>query len=101
MIASNDGLPIIIQEGVHHPYELFVSTGSSNNVPDFRLTVYPNPTDGLVNIQSENLKGLQIEVSDQFGKTLFKKNLNDKDDEIDLRDYSGAVYFLKSFTPIH
>ncbi len=71
------------------------------NANNFSLNVYPNPTNGLVNV---NIKVVEestysIRLVDSFGKIVFdaKENLSsgELNYKIDLSNYSNGIYHLQ------
>ncbi|NNJ55005.1 MAG: T9SS type A sorting domain-containing protein, partial [Bacteroidia bacterium] len=60
------------------------------------LTVYPNPTQGKVNIRLENnTANFDVTVVDMTGKVFAEYNDVDENTAIDLTDLSTGFYFLK------
>jgi hypothetical protein len=60
------------------------------------LTVFPNPTSGLVTIKNDSNTVDSIVVSDILGKTVQNKTINGKTVEINLSNLSSGVYYLKA-----
>lgn len=56
------------------------------------IDVYPNPTTGLVKIQT--LVNEQISVYDSSGKLIFSEVVNADSFEIDLSDFDNGMYFI-------
>jgi len=63
---------------------------STNKFKRNEIKIYPNPTDGIVNIKSENLK--KIKVFTLNGKII--KEYNPKN-QIDLSEISKGIYIIK------
>ena len=61
------------------------------------LEIYPNPTDALLNIESDFRKGT-FQVHDVAGKLLINAEIPDSHFEIDLRNYVPGIYFLTLFS---
>ncbi len=86
------------------PYNFF-STGSGigfapedgavNDVAsDITLTIYPNPTEGIVNLYT-NLTDYDVEVYDLMGRRVFHKvSLNSPNSLIDLSSLSSGAYYV-------
>lgn len=55
--------------------------------------IYPNPTNGLIHLKSNNTIGT-LKLVDFSGKTLFEKTVNESSTMIDLTTLSPGVYFL-------
>ncbi len=58
------------------------------------VTIFPNPSDGLVNI-SGIIPGTALTVTDLQGKVLIEKIADSENTEFDLTDYQSGVYFIK------
>lgn len=61
------------------------------------FTVYPNPTNGIVSIASENLSG-DITLTDLFGKTLQLVKVSGVTTKIDFSNLSNGVYMINNGT---
>jgi hypothetical protein len=65
------------------------------------VSVYPNPTNGIVNIKinNPNAKDVTIEITDIMGKTInkFTKDCDNAlcEETIDLSNLDNGIYFLK------
>ena len=62
------------------------------------VVVYPNPTNGMVQIQHSEFLIQNVEVYDAYGKMLNVVNVNDNSATIDLSDYASGTYFVKIVT---
>lgn len=66
---------------------------------DLSLSVYPNPTNGVLNISSKsNMKS--IHLYDIQGRLLQTKILSANHEVLDLTTQSAGVYFVKIFTEV-
>jgi hypothetical protein len=61
------------------------------------IVIYPNPTSGIITIQSEEVI-LKVEVSDILGKTVLQQSFDSKNPELDLQALSSGQYLLKVAT---
>lgn len=62
-----------------------------------KISIYPNPTNGVFTIESENMQSIEItSISGEIIKTI-KQNKSNKVD-VDLKAYSAGVYFVKITT---
>lgn len=59
------------------------------------FNVYPNPTNGVLNIDSENLSG-EITLTDLFGKTLQTVKVTGVTTTIDFSNLSNGVYMINN-----
>lgn len=58
------------------------------------LLVYPNPSNNVINIRSENAIISSIEVYDISGKLIKSQNYKSKEALIDISNFSNGIYFL-------
>jgi len=74
---------------------------NSNNISNLEssISVFPNPTTGIVNIIAENTKIEKISVFDISGKVL-ENNNNFAGTTLDLSWLNNGVYFIKIQTPL-
>ena len=68
------------------------------------LNVFPNPTSGIfkVTIEGESLTFLEnykIEIYNYFGQIIHQQELKNQESEIDLRNFSDGIYFVKCISP--
>lgn len=71
----------------------FVDVGVSEYTDVFHFSIYPNPTNGILNIKDEEnlLQNATIQIKDYFGQHIFSSPFNS---QIDLRNLSTGMYFL-------
>ena len=68
------------------------NTFVKNNI----FSIYPNPTEGVINISASYEKIALIELYDLRGRLLLKKNnLNDFIQNVDISKYQSGAYILK------
>ena len=60
------------------------------------LEVYPNPTNEILSINSENLIGKHLTLIDINGKVVFTFKVTGKLTNLNLSNYSKGIYTLKS-----
>lgn len=68
--------------------------GNNENVVDESLTIFPNPTNGILNIHSKTSIS-SAELFDVNGRKIVSYNPNSSDFVIDLELYTSGVYLLK------
>jgi len=66
-------------------------SGIESNTNQF-FSVYPNPSDGVVYVESDQLK--HIEITDNTGRILIKQKINDSKTRINLSEYASGIYLL-------
>ncbi len=74
----------------------FTSEGGEFSAVDSEITlnVYPNPTDGMVNL-STNIEQYDVEVYDMTGRRVHHRaNVNSLNASVDLRHLSSGTYFV-------
>jgi Leucine-rich repeat (LRR) protein len=59
------------------------------------LSIFPNPSDDIINIDIENIHGATIEIYNVSGRLIFSKALNSKFEKIDISGLSEGMYFIK------
>ncbi|MBN2891579.1 MAG: T9SS type A sorting domain-containing protein [Bacteroidales bacterium] len=57
------------------------------------VSVFPNPTTGLVNVQ--NAKGYKLQVTDISGRILQTVNATSETTTVDLSQYANGMYFIQ------
>lgn len=60
------------------------------------LSVYPNVSTGIFNLEQEALKELQITVFDSQGKVIAQQKMNEYSSVIDLTQQTNGIYFYKA-----
>lgn len=75
--------------------------GKNEDLKYKKLTIYPNPTNGNLNVNffETESKNVTISLEDVTGKLLFQQNISiDKgysNNQFDLQNYLNGVYILK------
>ena len=59
------------------------------------VSIYPNPTNGLVTIETKNAASGTIEIMDLSGKIIFTETIKSSVSEINMSAYATGVYFVK------
>ena len=72
--------------------------GINDYTLDNSVTVYPNPTSGVVQIKNEEWRMKNVEVYDVYGKLLNVMSVNDHTANLDLSGYAKGTYFVKVTT---
>ena len=78
-----------------------MSGGRITHNNSFEIEVYPNPTDGLVNISFDKIieQDVNIRLVDAFGKEVYRKQFNVGFEtsviDFDISNYTKGVYFLQ------
>ena len=84
------------------PSSIIHFTTLTDGIDDYTLdntvTVYPNPTSGVVQIKNEEWGMENVEVYDVFGKLLNVMSVNDHTATLDLGGYAKGTYFVRVTT---
>ncbi|MCX6310133.1 MAG: T9SS type A sorting domain-containing protein, partial [Bacteroidetes bacterium] len=65
------------------------------------ISVFPNPTENIISLQSKNIEGNNsiLSIMDISGRILLEKNVETPNGElnnnIDLRSFSSGIYFVQ------
>ena len=73
-------------------------SGINDYTLDNSVIVYPNPTNGMVQIQNTEFLIQNVEVYDTYGKMLNVVNVNGNTAAIDLTGYAAGTYFVRVMT---
>lgn len=73
-------------------YSNFVGIDKQTNS---MFKIYPNPSNGLINIESKNITGSIISIYDSQGKLVMQKNITKELDRIDLSSFEKGLYFIQ------
>lgn len=60
-------------------------------------SVYPNPSNDVVNVSLDKGQLLKIELFSMTGKLIFKKELNSKTYSLNIGDYPSGAYLVRVF----
>jgi len=85
-----------VAQGVQQPYEISVVTGINEVSMNISMSVFPNPTIGLLTLQisGNNFEKLYYNLIDLHGKLIEKKLLRSSQTELNLNGYPSGTYFL-------
>ncbi len=75
-----------------------MALSSSNKDDDHNLMIYPNPTDGLLYIQSNNNELKTIELYSACGELMFSENTNNNYATLDISKFVSGIYALRICT---
>jgi hypothetical protein len=73
------------------PYTI---TGVVGNYSNGKLTVFPNPTSGLLSIDAPGIKEGDLSIQNALGEIILRSKFN-AHKELDLHSLPKAIYFLK------
>lgn len=72
--------------------------GINNYTLDNAVTVFPNPTTGIIQIKNAEWRMENVEVYDAYGKLLNVMSVNDHTATLNLNDYAKGTYFVRVTT---
>ena len=85
-------------QGVQQPYEFFFPAGI-NETKDINLsmTVFPNPTQAIVNLKIENqsVEGVSFQLLDPVGRTIITQTINEALTVIPMDGLASGAYILE------
>jgi len=87
-------------QGVQQPFEISAVLGVDDLLGiNLSLVAYPNPTTDFLNLTIANLnyKNLSYQLFDINGRLLAQKKLENNNNEITMKQFPSALYFLKIF----
>ena len=94
--TTNTGSDGTVSEGVQQAYEIF-TLNVEDHILKPSMTVYPNPTEDIVNLSIETLNGdsLSYKLFDLKGRLLKQGKLTENFTPINVQDLSSASYIMQ------
>ena len=71
------------------------AAGNAINENSNILSIAPNPTNGIVRCNFNNVENVRLQVLDVYGKLLMEQVIMDSSVEINLSDKASGIYFLR------
>lgn len=75
--------------------DLKIPSSISNLTQTSKMTIYPNPNNGIFNIEVNQLNSSGISIFDHSGSLLFQKDVYDGE-QINIAHFPKGIYFLKN-----
>lgn len=75
-------------------YKQTITSINQAQIDENRLKIYPNPSNGLINIELKESKKAKVSVYDINGRLVFSKKMTSNMEQIDLTGYSG-MFLIK------
>ncbi len=94
MLNENEGW-VCGLHGIYHTINggEFASSGVNSSIFDNEIEIFPNPTNGKINIKSETVK--HVEITNELGESIMNlKGTN----EINLKNFPKGIYIIKVLT---
>ena len=77
--------------------EMAIDDTNADYLETFTIKVYPNPSRGTINIESDVLIR-ELQVIDLLGQTLYRADVNSKRHIVNLYGARGGLYFIRVYT---
>ncbi len=71
-----------------------VTLGIDNSSKIENVNIYPNPSNGIFSVETSN-EITSLEITDVFGKIIYKSLIEKPQSEIDLSDKAKGIYFVR------
>lgn len=68
---------------------------SSSFAVDSNVNLYPNPTNGTLNIDLNNLTNVSVSIYDINGRVILNKDLSGNENSVDLSNFQTGMYLFK------
>ncbi len=82
-------------------YNKTLNTTENEEIDTTEVSVYPNPSKGLFNVEMGSISNASLSVLDITGKVIVSKNAVSNRETLDLSNFTKGVYFLKIETSNH
>jgi hypothetical protein len=79
-----------------NPFVLHFGTLDVNENATVNVKVYPNPSDGIFNIEGQNIR--KVEVFNAFGQPVYSKETENGFMKLDLTDCAVGIYLIRIIT---
>ena len=64
------------------------------NMKHNSVSIYPNPTNGIINVELSNNNTHQLTISDIMGKILVKRTTDEQNKTINLSNFESGIYII-------
>jgi Secretion system C-terminal sorting domain len=92
IIASMISGSNVLTQGIHQPEINFTSIEAIDN--EFAFSLYPNPTDQFVTIESSKEMEMRVSIYDAIGQAIVVSDLFTKKITLDLQVLASGYYLL-------
>ncbi len=89
---ENDGMVGTLSD----PFVLHFGTMDVDEALNANVMVYPNPSEGLFNIEGQNMR--KVEVLNAFGQVILSEEIENEFLQIDLNNRASGIYMLRVTT---
>jgi len=96
----------LFNQGIQQPFEiynLFNLSLDDNDISNFEIKAYPNPTVDLLTLSINNaiVNNQIVEVYDLNGKVILQKEIIQNETQIDFSQFNAGVYLFNVFDKNH
>ncbi len=74
---------------------VLTSTVGIENLDEFGIKIYPNPSNGVFYINNTKVNNLKLTVRDITGKVVLIEELNENVSKVDITEQASGVYFIQ------
>ena len=78
--------------------EIMVSNQNRPNKDSSNLRIYPNPSNGIINIELSQHVPAIISLSDAYGKAVYKVKVVSSNYTLDISDLANGIYFVTVYS---
>lgn len=72
-----------------------LSTSKISKSPTLNWTLYPNPTNGLLNIHLEEFVEGSLQIINVTGQVIHQETLQSNNHQLDIRNLNAGIYFVR------
>ncbi|CAN5341774.1 hypothetical protein BH09BAC5_BH09BAC5_12060 [soil metagenome] len=71
-------------------------SGIAENQLQNNFSLFPNPANGIINLQFENAGNYLVEIYNSFGQVVYSEKTNAQFNTIDTSDFANGFYFIST-----
>ena len=71
------------------------TTGITDYQDNYNFTLYPNPAEDILYLETDNINNATIEIYTVTGKKIYSRKFESNYEEIDVSDFSKGIYLIK------
>lgn len=68
---------------------------ANEELSDFEVKVFPNPTSDRITIQSDNFKNSTLQIFDNLGRQILQQNIIKSETVLDISNFKTGQYLLQ------
>jgi hypothetical protein len=78
---------------------LSITTGINETKNTGGVSIYPNPSNGLVNLTVAKYANAKVQVLNSVGKVVYNENISSAENKIDLTKFTNGLYIVTVTSP--